>query len=268
MSRCEFERDGIRLAYHDLGGSGPAVLLLHGLAGYAGEWSSSAEFLIGDHRVFALDQRGHGESERTPEDVTRLAYVEDCAAAIRQIDLGSVTLVGQSMGANTAMLTAAAHPDLVHGLVMIEGSPAGPEPSIPAVEAAQHFSASLSAWPVPFTDEDAAADFFTAKGFDPGAWTGGLEHRGDGLWPRWDVATLADTMGALACRSYWPQWRSIRCPTLVVFGERGLFPADHGEALIEELATASVVTIPGAGHDVHLDAPQLWVRSLTRSEIP
>jgi pimeloyl-ACP methyl ester carboxylesterase len=139
------------------------MLLLHGLAGHAGEWERSAQLLIGDHRVFALDQRGHGDSERRPDDVSREAYVEDCAVAIQQLGLGPVTLVGQSMGANTAMLTAADHPDLVRMLVVIEGSPDGPEPPDPEPEIAAQIRDSLAQWPVPFADDAAAHSFFSQQ---------------------------------------------------------------------------------------------------------
>lgn len=72
-------------------------------------------------------------------------------------------------------------------------------------------------------------------------------------------------MADLGSRSYWPQWRSIQCPTLVILGEHGMFPPEHGEEMIGQLACASLVTIPNAGHDVHLDAPQAWVTALTQS---
>jgi pimeloyl-ACP methyl ester carboxylesterase len=265
VNRVELQRDDVTLSLEDFGGVGPPMLLLHGLAGYAGEWELSARFLCKSYRVFALDQRGHGHSDRRPDDVSRSAFVKDCVAAVRHIDLGPVLLVGQSMGANTAMLVAGAHPDLVQGLVMIEGSPDGPEPPLSEPEITRHFTETLSAWPVPFADEQAAAEFFVAKGFDPTSWTHGLEPRSGGLWPRWDVATLARTMGDLGSRTYWTEWRSIQNPTLVILGEHGIYPAGHGEELVAELPGAVAVTIPGAGHDVHLDAPQLWVEALQRS---
>ena len=59
-------RDGVRLAALDFGGTGPSALLLHGLAGYAGEWAATAHRLTARCRVVALDARGHGRSERTP----------------------------------------------------------------------------------------------------------------------------------------------------------------------------------------------------------
>jgi pimeloyl-ACP methyl ester carboxylesterase len=237
------------------------MLLLHGLAGYAGEWKSSAELLIKEYRVFALDQRGHGESERRPADVSRAAYVEDCAAAVHQLGIGPVTLVGQSMGANTAMLTAARHPELVGMLVMIEGSPDGPEPSDLQPAIAAEMRESLEQWPVPFADEQAATRFFLGKGFDAVVWTAGLERRDGALWPRFDIDTLVGCIADLGSRNYWDEWRGIQRPTLVVLGERGVFPAGHGEQMVSQLPTASAVTIPGAGHDVHLDAPEAWVHA-------
>jgi pimeloyl-ACP methyl ester carboxylesterase len=53
------------------------MLLLHGLAGYAGEWVRSAELLCREYRVFALDQRAHGSSTRRPKDMSRDAFVAD-----------------------------------------------------------------------------------------------------------------------------------------------------------------------------------------------
>ena len=183
-------------------------------------------------------------------------------ATIHQLGLGAVTLVGQSMGANTAMLTTATHPELVRMLVMIEGSPDGPEllaDGEPAIAAQTR--ESLEQWPVPFADPSAAASFFVGKGFDPIAWTGGLEHRDGGLWPRFEIDTLVACMADLGSRNYWPQWRAIHCPALVILGERGIFHK-HAEQVVRQLSPASIVTIPGSGHDVHLDAPEAWVRSL------
>jgi pimeloyl-ACP methyl ester carboxylesterase len=176
-----------------------------------------------------------------------------------------VTLVGQSMGANTAMLTAAAHRDLVRSLVIIEGSPDGPSSFDPDPDGARQIGESLKAWPVPFPDHAAAHSFFESKGFDAAAWIDGLESRIDGLWPRWNADALLACMADVLSRNYWPQWRSIQAPTLVVLGEHGIFPPGHGEHIVQQLPGAALVTIPGAGHDVHLDAPAAWVTALRHS---
>ena len=75
MARSErtVVRDGTRLVCRDWGGSGRPVLLLHGLAGHAGEWDVPAQRLSPRYRVVAVDQRGHGARERYPRDVSRAA---------------------------------------------------------------------------------------------------------------------------------------------------------------------------------------------------
>ncbi|WP_371131940.1 alpha/beta fold hydrolase [Streptomyces sp. cf386] len=105
-SEHEVVRDGVRLVCRDWGGPGQPVVLLHGLAGHAGEWDAAARHLSPRYRVVAVDQRGHGASERHPRDVSRAAYVADVVAVVERLGLRRPVLVGQSLGGHTAMLTA------------------------------------------------------------------------------------------------------------------------------------------------------------------
>jgi len=89
------------------------MLLLHGLGGHVGEWADTADGMKDRARVVAFDARGHGRSERRPEDVSREAHVADVAFVIEQLELGPVVVVGQSLGGVTALLVAAEHPELV-----------------------------------------------------------------------------------------------------------------------------------------------------------
>ena len=70
-------REGARLCCLDHNGRGQAVVLLHGLAGYAGEWHETASWLSETFRVVAVEQRGHGRSERAPASVSPDAFVAD-----------------------------------------------------------------------------------------------------------------------------------------------------------------------------------------------
>ncbi|MFD7859812.1 alpha/beta hydrolase [Streptomyces microflavus] len=141
------ERDDppVRLFCTDSGGDGPPLLLLHGLAGHCGEWDALAARFTATHRVVAFDARGSGASTRRPGDVSRAAHVRDVRAVVDRfgLDAGRLTLVGQSMGGVTALLTAAAHPELVRALVLIEAGPDGPSPSLPGT-----IGAWLDSWPV------------------------------------------------------------------------------------------------------------------------
>ncbi len=155
VERLEFEAGGVRLSVADFGGTGQAVVLLHGLAGHGEEWVDTAGPLAATHRVIAPDARGHGFSEGNPPDVSAAAHVADAAAAIDELHLGPAVLVGQSLGGLTALALAAEHPEMVAALVVVE---AGPEAADDGdLEAA---AAWLASWPVPFSDRTAAERFF------------------------------------------------------------------------------------------------------------
>lgn len=86
------------LAVSELG-SGPTVILLHGLAGSSREFLATATALSDEYHVVLLDQRGHGGSTRRPEDVSRAAFVADVLSVVAATaPPGPVALVGQSMG--------------------------------------------------------------------------------------------------------------------------------------------------------------------------
>ncbi|MEV0694029.1 alpha/beta hydrolase [Streptomyces sp. NPDC050388] len=95
-------RDGVRHVCRDRSGPGQSLVLLHGLAGHAGEWDVLARRLSSRHRVVAVDHRGHGAGERHPRDVSRAAYVADVIAIVDQPALRRPVLVGQSPGGHTA----------------------------------------------------------------------------------------------------------------------------------------------------------------------
>jgi pimeloyl-ACP methyl ester carboxylesterase len=253
------ERDRVRLACLDFGGEGQPALLLHGLAGHAGEWSETAEWLSDRHRVLALDQRGHGRSERLPSDVSRAAYVNDTVAVIEQLGLGPVVLVGQSLGGHTAFLTAARRPDLVRALIVAEASPdAGGDDPVAEV------AGTLAAWPVPFPSRQAALEFFGGQSLRAEMATNGLEERDGAWWPRFDLGVMVRALREGTQRSYWAEWGHIRCPTLVVRGERGTLGPAQARAIVARVAEARLAEIAAAGHDLHLEQPRRWRAALSR----
>jgi pimeloyl-ACP methyl ester carboxylesterase len=254
-------RDGVRIACLDFGGDGPPALLLHGLAGHAGEWSETAEWLTHSHRVLALDQRGHGRSERRPDDVSAQARIADVAFAIEQLDLAPVVLIGQSLGGHLAMLIAARHPELVRALIVVEASPAGAGAD-GAARLANEVGESLARWPVPFASEAAAVEFFGGPSVSADAWTDGLERRDDGLWPAFEIEVMTRMLRQAVEQDRWQDWRSIACPTLVVRGATGTLAAADAEAMGEREGV-HVVEIAQAGHDVHLEAPARWRQAVS-----
>jgi len=251
-------RGDVDLSVLDWGGDGPLVILLHGLAGSATELVATGEALEDSFHVVALDQRGHGRSTRRPADLSRSAFVDDVVAVIDLFSAAEpVTLVGQSMGAHTAFLTACTHPDRVADLVMLEGHAQGGRPGDAA--AVGTFFAS---WPTPFPDPAAALAFLGDSPLSR-AWIADFADADGGLSPRFD----ADVMAAIledVHRPQWTAWERLTVPTLVVFGRDGMFSEASRDELIIRRPQTRRADLTRGGHDAHLDATDEWIATLRR----
>lgn len=233
------------------------MVLLHGLAGSSRELQPTADALADSFRVLLVDQRGHGFSTRRPSDLSRQAFVDDVVAVIEQELPGEkVTLVGQSMGAHTAFLTAATRPDLVNTLVMLEGHVAGSDRDEEAQELGDYFAS----WPTPFADPEHAHSFLGTSVLAE-AWLADFELAPDGLRPRFDADVMQQTIAAVHAPR-WVEWEQLEVPTLAVFAENGMFSAEQKNELIARRPSTRREDIPGASHDAHLDAFDAWIQIL------
>jgi pimeloyl-ACP methyl ester carboxylesterase len=105
---------GVDLVYDVAGpADGAPVLLLHGLSSSRDTWHDVASRLASTYRVYTLDQRGHGESARTPGEYRVEHYAADAVDFIAAVIGAPVALVGHSLGGLVAANVAGAHPEHV-----------------------------------------------------------------------------------------------------------------------------------------------------------
>ena len=246
--------DGTEIAALVWPGDGPTVVVLHGLAGSSREFVPTAEALAG-HSVVLVDQRGHGRSTRRPADTSRAAFVADVVAVIDALTVPPVVLVGQSMGAHTAMLVAAARPDLVRGLVLLEVDQGSGTPEDHAA-----LGAFFRSWSLPFADR-AAARAELGDGPLAEAWVADLEERPDGLHPRFDADVMQSTIEAVGTPR-WAEWESVTAPTLVLYADGGMFTPEQQQEFVRRGRSVTVGRLHGASHDAHLDAFDQWIEAL------
>jgi pimeloyl-ACP methyl ester carboxylesterase len=251
MERRWFDRGGERLSYLVSQSSGPTVLVLHGLAGSSTEMIPTAEALS-ERRVLLLDQRGHGESSRRPADTSRAAFVADAVALIELESDGPITMIGQSMGAHSAMLVAAARPDLVERLILLEGGEGSGDPETNA-----RMGEFFASWPVPFATVEAARAFLGSGPLES-AWASDLEHRGDGYYPRFDFDVMVRGIDAVMIPR-WSEWESVVAPTLAVFAGNGMFTEDAKAEFVRRGRNVQRADIASATHDAHLDSFDEWI---------
>src|ERR1044072_7699527 len=116
---------GIEMAYDDTGGSGAALVLLHGFPFDCSMWRGQASALGGEFRVVAPDLRGLGETPLGDGDLTIEAMAEDVAALLDELRLESVVLGGLSMGGYVAFEFLRKFPERVRALVLADTRPQG-----------------------------------------------------------------------------------------------------------------------------------------------
>ena len=113
-------RDGVKLFYEEAGVGEPPILLVHG-------WTCDHTFFepqfghfSTDHRVVAVDLRGHGQSDKPEQDYTPGAFADDLAWLCGELGLRKPVVIGHSMGGVIALELAARHPELPAAVVLLE----------------------------------------------------------------------------------------------------------------------------------------------------
>lgn len=262
-------------ALHSLsvGTAGPRIAFLHGLFGQGRNWNQIAKAVAGpegtDARCLLVDLPDHGRS-RWSDDFSFDAYAAAVATTLAAKAPGeSWTVVGHSLGGKVAMLLALAHPDLVERLVVVDIAPK----SYGSLERFEGYIGELQRLPVEelTSRADAEARFEEP---DPGVKAfllQNLRRHGDS-W-RWQVNL--DLIAADAARGEesriadWPASADDLPPfdgpvLWIAGGESRYVTRDDGDRMRRHFPRARLLTIKGAGHWVHTEAPEIIVEALRR----
>ncbi len=243
--------------FHRAYGSGPPLLILHGLLGSGGNWHTLSRTVFGQaFHVFALDLRNHGRSPHSDVfDYPTMAA--DVVAFMDRQGLARAHVLGHSMGGKTAMYLATLHPERVDRLVVVDMAPkAYPARHGPILEALQ------AVRPADYPDR-AAIDAALAR-YLPSVPIRQFLLKNLTLDPetktyRWQMNLDAIVRHYERLNEALPATAVFEGPALFVRGERSDYILDGDEALItQHFPQARLVTIPGAGHWVHADAPEAF----------
>lgn len=233
----------------DFGGSGRPIVLLHGLMGRASTWWPVAQWLTARGHVVGIDARAHGRSPHRGPATTE-QFADDVASLIRGLDAGPAVLIGHSMGALHAWATAAAHPELVRGVVSEDMAPDQRGRTVDA------WRAYFDGWPEPFESVAHVRQFFAPYG---DYFAECFEERPDGYRLIADIDVLYQIAAEWGRREYWSLVDKIQCPMLVIEADRTAMPAGQQSELAARVpGGGTYLRIPGTGHVVHADAPEAY----------
>jgi pimeloyl-ACP methyl ester carboxylesterase len=185
-------------------GSGPTVLMLHGIGGGHLAFAPQVETLAASgYRAVAWDMPGYGHSAPI-EPYTFKGLAERCIALIGKLNCGTVTLVGHSMGGMVAQEVVARRPELVDKLVLSGTSPSFGKPD---GDWQREFIAQRTA---PLDAGKSMAEMAPARcpkacAWRPTAWRKSAPRRTGARWRRWSPSTGAPAWRPSACpRCCWP----------------------------------------------------------------
>jgi pimeloyl-ACP methyl ester carboxylesterase len=273
LERHEMELHGHRVSYRTAG-SGPALLLLHGIANSSETWERAASLLCERFTLIAPDLLGHGQSATPRGDYSLGAHASGARDVVTALGHQRVTVVGHSLGGGIAMQFAYQFPERTERLVLVASGGLGREVHL-----------VLRAASLPGADYVLPA-LTSRRLVALGRGVGGVLGR-VGLKPSNDVAVLASGFASLdnagSRQAFLHTVRAVIepggqrvsandrlalaavLPTLIVWGERdSIIPVAHGEAAHAAMPGSRFERFEGAGHMPHDDEPQRFAAALTQ----
>jgi pimeloyl-ACP methyl ester carboxylesterase len=249
-------------------GSGPALLLQHGIGNSCHTWSGVIDRLAASYTVIAPDLLGHGDSDKPRGDYSIAAYANGMRDLLTVLDIEQATVVGHSLGGGIALQFAYQFPERCQRLALVGSGGLGPELSaglraatLPGAELVVTALAGISG-PLRFGFQVIEKLGRTA------GWqrVGDLAEAGNALFALKDAearrAFLRTLRGVVdgrgqAVTALDRLYLADSIPMLVVWGSRDpIVPARHAETVRELVPSARVEVFAGAGHWPHLDEPE------------
>jgi pimeloyl-ACP methyl ester carboxylesterase len=261
----QIELHGRRVIYR-VAGSGPPVVLIHGMLNSSSHWRSVALSLAGEHTVIAPDLIGHGDSAAPRGDYSLGAHAASIRDLLAAIGIDRATIVGHSLGGGVAMQFFYQFPQRVERLVLVSSGGLGREVSpLLRTAALPGMSALLSLTIHPR--------------LVGGLWEVGrrLRQRGTsaGVYLQAIARALRPLENAEAQGAFLHTLRSVidvhgqrvaatdrlylleSMPTLIVWGERdNTIPIEHGRRAQEAIPGSWFRTLALAAHFPHLEDPE------------
>jgi len=269
----QLELHGHRVIYR-VAGTGPPVVLIHGMVNSSRHWEEVALRLATDHTVIAPDLIGHGDSATPRGDYSLGAHAAVIRDLLAVIGIERATVVGHSLGGGVAMQFFYQFPQRVERLALISSGGLGREVS-PLLRGAALPGASALLWgaahPRVLDALSGAGERMRQGGSARGVYLQAIaralrplenaEARSAFLHTLRSVIDVKGQRVSATDRLY-----LLECvPTMIIWGERDhTIPIEHGRRAHAAIAGSSFATVPDAAHFPHIENPDAVAALLER----
>ncbi|MEQ8740184.1 MAG: alpha/beta hydrolase [Hoeflea sp.] len=244
-------------------GSGPLMLFFHGITANSGTLAPLALRFADRFNTIAVDQRGHGLSDKPESGYEAADFAADIVALIKKLDRGPAILVGHSLGSRNSVTAAAKNPELVRSVVAIDFTPYIEDEVFGALESRVNAGDQL------FKDQDAVETYLAgrypnipAPAIRIRAETGYQKVEG-GLRPLASPSAMAQIASGLRA-DLTPAYRAVTRPVLLMRGGESKLVSAEALAKTSSLRPdLPVVVVPGADHYVNEVAPDITFKAIT-----
>ncbi len=235
--------------------NGIPVILLHGYSDSWHSFESTLPYLPADLHVFALTQRGHGNSSKPLEGYHPDDFAADIAAFIKQKKIGPCIIVGHSMGGIIAQQFALEHPQLTKSMVIV-ASNQGFKGKTDIEEFSKAVSGLTDPVPYEFVNEFQKSTVF--KPMDKNYYDRLVA---EGL--KLPAHVWKGVMSGFMSVDYSPLISKITQPTLLMWGDKdNYFTKSDQEVFLREIKGSRLITYEGTGHALHWEDPKIFASDL------
>jgi pimeloyl-ACP methyl ester carboxylesterase len=262
---------GHRVAYR-LAGSGPPIVLIHGVTASSVVWDLVGPQLARDHTVLAPDLLGHGQSAKPRGDYSMGAFASGIRDLVLSLGLGPVTLVGHSLGGGVAMQFSYQYPERVERLALVSSGGLGREVSgllraatLPGSELVLPVLAGRHVLNAGRAVGRVLAKARLPLGNDVIEMARGHASLGDSQSRTAFVHTLRASVdpGGQRVQALDRLYLAAELPVLILWGARDrIIPVEHGRRAHELIPGSRFELFERAGHFPHLDEPDRFVRTV------
>jgi pimeloyl-ACP methyl ester carboxylesterase len=230
------------------------VILLHG---YTDSWFSFSQImplLDQKYRVYTLDQRGHGDSDRPVGGYAMEQFAADVIAFMDAKNIKQATIVGHSMGSFVAQHVAAQAPERVKRLVL-----AATATTVHTNDLARQLQRDVNALtdPVP---QKFVYDFQVSTAFQP--LSNEFFHAVLKESMKLPAHVWREVMAEMMSPDAGVQLKKIKTPTLILWGDKDFFPRSEQDALVSALPNAVLKVYKDTGHALHWERPETFATDL------